>query len=69
MLREQAGGDGTESFEDVGHSSDAREMAQDMIIGELHPVSLRCQALVVAVICNLNLFVCRRTDTRSPDQM
>lgn len=37
VLREQAGGDATESFEDVGHSSDAREMAGDMLIGELHP--------------------------------
>ncbi|TDG97558.1 hypothetical protein EPR50_G00227760 [Perca flavescens] len=37
VLREQAGGDATESFEDVGHSSDAREMAQGMVIGELHP--------------------------------
>ena len=39
VLREQAGGDATESFEDVGHSTDAREMAADMMIGELHPVS------------------------------
>ncbi|XP_054478980.1 cytochrome b5 [Anoplopoma fimbria] len=37
VLREQAGGNATESFEDVGHSTDAREMAQDMMIGELHP--------------------------------
>ncbi|XP_029555828.1 cytochrome b5 isoform X2 [Salmo trutta] len=37
VLREQAGGDATESFEDVGHSSDAREMAANMVIGELHP--------------------------------
>lgn len=37
VLREQAGGNATESFEDVGHSSDAREMAADMVIGELHP--------------------------------
>ncbi|XP_063062504.1 cytochrome b5 isoform X2 [Engraulis encrasicolus] len=37
VLREQGGGDATESFEDVGHSTDAREMAKDMIIGELHP--------------------------------
>ncbi|XP_062297316.1 cytochrome b5 [Scomber scombrus] len=37
VLREQAGGNATESFEDVGHSTDAREMASDMIIGELHP--------------------------------
>ncbi|XP_061569276.1 cytochrome b5 [Cololabis saira] len=37
VLREQAGGNATESFEDVGHSSDAREMAGEMVIGELHP--------------------------------
>ncbi|XP_039983052.1 cytochrome b5 [Xiphias gladius] len=37
VLREQAGGNATESFEDVGHSSDAREMASSMMIGELHP--------------------------------
>ncbi|CAL8294862.1 unnamed protein product [Lota lota] len=37
VLREQAGGDATESFEDVGHSTDAREMAAEMMIGELHP--------------------------------
>lgn len=39
VLREQAGGNATESFEDVGHSTDAREIAADMMIGELHPVS------------------------------
>uniref|UniRef100_A0A8C7IAX8 Cytochrome b5 n=1 Tax=Oncorhynchus kisutch TaxID=8019 RepID=A0A8C7IAX8_ONCKI len=38
VLREQAGGDATESFEDVGHSSDAKEMAANMVIGELHPL-------------------------------
>ncbi|KAM7369553.1 hypothetical protein PAMP_010870 [Pampus punctatissimus] len=37
VLREQAGGNATESFEDVGHSTDAREMAESMVIGELHP--------------------------------
>ncbi|KAM7390027.1 hypothetical protein PAMA_008275 [Pampus argenteus] len=37
VLREQAGGNATESFEDVGHSTDAREMADSMVIGELHP--------------------------------
>lgn len=68
MLREQAGGDGTESFEDVGHSSDAREMAADMVIGELHPVSFRPKRSLVPVTCNLNVFVCRRTDTRSAGQ-
>lgn len=40
VLREQAGGNATESFEDVGHSTDAREMSSTMVIGELHPVSV-----------------------------
>uniref|UniRef100_A0A452S0I2 Cytochrome b5 n=1 Tax=Ursus americanus TaxID=9643 RepID=A0A452S0I2_URSAM len=37
VLREQAGGDATENFEDVGHSTDARELSKTFIIGELHP--------------------------------
>ncbi|KAM9166644.1 cytochrome b5 [Pangshura tecta] len=37
VLREQAGGDATESFEDVGHSTDARTLSETFIIGELHP--------------------------------
>lgn len=32
---EQAGKDATENFEDVGHSSDAREMMKQYKIGEL----------------------------------
>ncbi|XP_049574620.1 cytochrome b5 type B [Syngnathus scovelli] len=36
VLLEQAGADATESFEDVGHSTDAREMLQQFYIGELH---------------------------------
>lgn len=39
VLREQAGGDATENFEDVGHSTDARALSETFIIGELHPVS------------------------------
>uniref|UniRef100_A0A914VFM6 Cytochrome b5 n=1 Tax=Plectus sambesii TaxID=2011161 RepID=A0A914VFM6_9BILA len=35
VLLEQAGGDGTESFEDIGHSTDAREMRETYLIGEL----------------------------------
>ncbi|XP_054439759.1 cytochrome b5 [Pteronotus mesoamericanus] len=37
VLREQAGGDATENFEDIGHSTDARELSQTYLIGELHP--------------------------------
>ncbi|XP_056614913.1 cytochrome b5 [Triplophysa dalaica] len=36
VLLEQAGTDATESFEDVGHSTDAREMLQQYFVGELH---------------------------------
>ncbi|CAH3020124.1 unnamed protein product [Porites evermanni] len=35
VLLEQAGGDATENFEDVGHSSDARELMLTYLIGEL----------------------------------
>jgi len=35
VLLEQAGEDGTEAFEDVGHSSDARQMRDQFLIGEL----------------------------------
>ncbi|KAM4721867.1 cytochrome b5 type B isoform 2-T2 [Rhinophrynus dorsalis] len=37
VLFEQAGADATESFEDVGHSIDAREMLKQYYIGDLHP--------------------------------
>lgn len=37
-MLEQAGGDATESFEDVGHSIDAREMLEQFYVGELHMV-------------------------------
>ncbi|XP_030437350.1 cytochrome b5 isoform X2 [Gopherus evgoodei] len=37
VLLEQAGKDATESFEDVGHSTDAREMLKEYFIGEVHP--------------------------------
>lgn len=39
-MLEQAGGDATESFEDVGHSTDAREMLQQYQIGEVHMVKM-----------------------------
>ncbi|KAG8034634.1 hypothetical protein G9C98_007710 [Cotesia typhae] len=35
VLLEQAGKDGTEPFEDVGHSSDARQMMEPYKVGEL----------------------------------
>ncbi|XP_022097650.1 cytochrome b5-like isoform X2 [Acanthaster planci] len=35
VLLEQGGANATESFEDVGHSSDARELMKDYLIGDL----------------------------------
>ncbi|XP_059178076.1 cytochrome b5-like [Physella acuta] len=37
VLLEQAGGDATEAFEDVGHSTDARDLMNDYFVGDLHP--------------------------------
>ena len=36
ILIENAGSDITEHFEEVGHSSDAREMLEEYYIGDLH---------------------------------
>lgn len=33
-----SGKDATESFEDVGHSTDARELMKDYHVGDLHEV-------------------------------
>ncbi|XP_052583505.1 cytochrome b5 type B isoform X3 [Peromyscus californicus insignis] len=41
VLLEQAGADATESFEDVGHSPDAREMLKQYYIGDVHPSDLK----------------------------
>jgi len=38
VLIENSGKDATESFEDVGHSTDAREMMKDYLIGEIEEV-------------------------------
>ncbi|XP_047646352.1 cytochrome b5 type B [Phacochoerus africanus] len=44
VLMEQAGRDATESFEDVGHSSDAREMLKQYYIGDVHPNDLKSES-------------------------
>ncbi|CAD7678225.1 unnamed protein product [Nyctereutes procyonoides] len=41
VLLEQAGANSSESFEDVGHSSDAREMLKRYYIGDVHPDDLK----------------------------
>ena len=39
ILVENSGKISSEEFEDVGHSSDAREMMKEYYVGDLHPVS------------------------------
>lgn len=41
VLLQQAGQDATESFNDVGHSADAREMAKEYLVGQLAPEDSR----------------------------
>ena len=37
-----SGGDATESFEDVGHSTDARELMNEYLVGEVAEVCTKC---------------------------
>lgn len=39
VLLEKAGEDRTEAFEDIGHSTDARQMKEDYLVGEIVEVS------------------------------
>ncbi|MEE6500314.1 hypothetical protein FKM82_003740 [Ascaphus truei] len=49
VLFEQAGADATESFEDVGHSIDAREMLKQYYIGDVHPDDCKNQGAQVSL--------------------
>ncbi len=48
------GDDATESFEDVGHSTDARELMKDYLIGNLHEASSVWKGDSIN-ICNANI--------------
>lgn len=53
---EQAGKDGTEAFEDVGHSTDARELMKKYKIGDLvevhmNYVRISVWAPVAVILC------------------
>lgn len=39
MLLEQAGKDATENFEDIGHSTDARDMRHQYCVGQIVEVT------------------------------
>ncbi|CAJ0930558.1 unnamed protein product [Ranitomeya imitator] len=54
VLFEQAGADATESFEDVGHSVDAREMLKQYYVGDLHPVRLLLHIMDVLISTSSN---------------
>ena len=58
MLHEQAGGYATEQFEDTGHSTDARELMKNYLIGQLAEVgSVPCYVCkYVFVIDGLRIF-------------
>ena len=45
ILLEHAGQDSTEAFEDVGHSTDAREMLKEYLIGDLIEVGCKREVL------------------------
>lgn len=62
VLLEQSGKDATENFEDVGHSTDARDLMKQYLIGELAEVSLCCLTLN-SMMLTLLLFD-RRTSRR-----
>merc|ERR1711863_258432 len=47
ILIEHAGQDATEPFEDVGHSTDARDMMKDYLVGELREEDKRAALIPV----------------------
>jgi cytochrome b involved in lipid metabolism len=50
---EQAGNDGTEAFEDVGHSTDARELMKKYKIGELVEVYMNLSSVLSKSVSHL----------------
>lgn len=55
MLLDEGGRDATESFEDVGHSDDARELLKKYYIGDLDP-SVRIYAFFISSTANQVVF-------------
>lgn len=48
-----SGKNATESFEDVGHSPDAREMQEKYLIGEVsEPAVTRFKVQIPSTVCN-----------------
>lgn len=49
VLLEKAGEDRTEAFEDVGHSTDAREMREQYYVGDIVDVSFHAKRIFLIV--------------------
>ncbi|KAI8929051.1 cytochrome b5-like heme/steroid binding domain-containing protein [Entophlyctis helioformis] len=47
VLVELAGMDGSEAFEEIGHSDDARDLLKNMLVGEVDPAELKSKKPVV----------------------
>merc|ERR1712136_244655 len=70
VLLEQAGKDSTEAFEDVGHSTDARELMRDYLVGVLPKeetkvlkekilqIGCSTQTKTSQALCHLGCFQC-----------
>lgn len=52
-MLEKAGDDRTEAFEDVGHSTDAREMREQYLVGEIVDVTF---LKLKNIVCLFNFF-------------
>lgn len=50
VLLEQGGNDATEPFEDIGHSTDARQMMESFKIGELIEVRINFTFKIIFLI-------------------
>lgn len=55
MLLEQAGKDCTEAFEDVGHSTDAKDLMQQFLVGEI------VEVCVFSEHCSAQCLTCEHT--------
>ncbi|UJR16321.1 hypothetical protein I4U23_003227 [Adineta vaga] len=52
VLKEQHGHDASNAFEDVGHSTDAREQMKPYAIGEIHPDDIKTKVKTRPLIVN-----------------
>lgn len=56
LIEEYAGQDATSGFDDFGHSSDAKKMLKDYLIGELQDVSV-CKINVCRYVYHICIYI------------